>query len=88
MQERLETIVDSDKGSSHEERMVLYIPERPHRSNRLRELENLCKQVHDLEIELKSRNRRRVREGSSNDPDYAPDGSSSGCGSRQSRDQS
>ena len=56
--------------------MISYIPERPYRSDQLRELENLRKQDNDLEIELRGRNRRRDREDSSDDPDYAVDESS------------
>jgi len=33
-------------------------------------LENLLKQVKELEIELKGQHRRKDREGSSNDPNY------------------
>lgn len=62
--------MDSNEGSSHEERTVSYIPEWSHRSDHLRELENLQNQVNDLEMELKGRNRRRVWEGSSDDPNY------------------
>lgn len=60
---------------------MLYIPERPHRSVRLRELENLQKHFNDLEIELSGQNRRRDQEGLSDDPD----GSSRGNGSRRLR---
>nr|POF00475.1 hypothetical protein CFP56_55147 [Quercus suber] len=42
------TRVDFDGGSSHRERIVSYIPEQPHRSDRLRELDNLWKQTNDL----------------------------------------
>ena len=70
MHNRHETRVDSDGGSSHGERRVSYILERHHRSDRLRELENLRKQVNDLEIELRGRNRRRDQEDSFDDPDY------------------
>ena len=70
MHDEHETRVDSDGGSSHGERRVSYILERHHRSDRLRELENLRKQVNDLEIELRGRNRRRDQEDSFDDPDY------------------
>lgn len=53
IQEGHDTKVDFDEGSSQGERTVLYIPEHPHRSDRLRELENLRKQVNDMEIELR-----------------------------------
>ena len=59
MQDGHETRVDSDKGSSHEERTISYVPERSRRGDRQRELEKLRKQVNDLEIELKGRHRRK-----------------------------
>ena len=71
------TRVDSNEGSSHRERTVLYIPKRPHRSDRLRELENL----RNLEIEMKGRNCKRDREDSSNDLDYVANRSFRGSGS-------
>ena len=63
-----------------------YILEWPHRNDHLRELKNLQKQVNDLKIKLRGRNRKRVRKGSSDDPDYALDSSSRGNGSHQLRD--
>ena len=59
MHNRQETRVDSNEGSSHREQTVSYILERPHRNDQLRELENLRKQVNDLEIELRGWNCRR-----------------------------
>ena len=50
---------DLDKGSSQGERIVLYILEQSRLNNRERELENLQKQVKDLEIELRGQRRRR-----------------------------
>ena len=83
-----ETKVDYDEGSSQGERIVSYIPEWSCRSNRVRELENLRKQVNDLEIRLRGRHRRRDREDSSDNPDYIADESSQGSGSSWSRDRS
>ena len=71
------TRVDSDEGSSYGERIVLYIPKQPHRSDRLRELENL----QNLEIKMKGRNRKRDWEDSSDDLDYVANRSSRGSGS-------
>ena len=53
MQDGHETRLDSDEGSSQREQTVSYIFERSRRSNWLRKLENLRKQVNDLEIELR-----------------------------------
>ena len=50
---------DLDKGSSQGERIVLYILEQSRLNDRERELENLQKQVKDLEIELRGQRRRR-----------------------------
>nr|POE77060.1 f-box protein [Quercus suber] len=47
-------------------------------SGRGRELENLRKQVNDLEIELRGWHRRKERDESSHDPDYIPGASSRG----------
>nr|POE94831.1 hypothetical protein CFP56_12686 [Quercus suber] len=41
MQDEHETRLDSDEGFSHRQRTVSYNPKQPHRSDRLRELENL-----------------------------------------------
>ena len=71
------TRVDSDEGSSHGERTMLYIPKQPHRSDWLRELENL----RNLEIEMKGRNRKRDREDSFDDLNYVANRSSWGSGS-------
>nr|POF24663.1 hypothetical protein CFP56_67237 [Quercus suber] len=57
-----------------------YILERPHRNDRLRELENLRKQVNDLEIEIRGQNHKSDREDSLDDPDYVPNRSSRGSG--------
>nr|POF11665.1 hypothetical protein CFP56_62241 [Quercus suber] len=54
----------------------------PHHNDRLRELENLWKQVNDLEIKLRGRNCRRDWEDSFDDLDYIADKSSRGSGSR------
>lgn len=54
-----ETKVDSDEGSSQGERTVSYVVERSCQEDRQRELENLQKQVNDLEIELRERHQRR-----------------------------
>lgn len=70
MQDGHETIVDSDEGSSQGERSVSNVPEQSWRRDRLRELENLYKQVNDLEIELRGRRHRRDWEGSSDDLDF------------------
>ena len=59
MQEGYQTRHDSVERSSQGERIVSYIPERSHCSDRKRELENLQKQVKDLEIELRGRRRSR-----------------------------
>ena len=50
---------DLDKGSSQRERIVLYILEQSRLNDWERELENLQKQVKDLEIELRGQRRRR-----------------------------
>nr|POE62198.1 hypothetical protein CFP56_39526 [Quercus suber] len=55
MQEGYQTRHDSDEGSSQGERTVSYIPKQSNRSDRERELENLQKQVKDLEIKLKAK---------------------------------
>nr|POE77061.1 f-box protein [Quercus suber] len=57
-------------------------------SGRGRELENLRKQVNDLEIELRGWHRRKERDESSHDPDYIPGASSRGSGSYQSKESS
>nr|POE46355.1 hypothetical protein CFP56_55215 [Quercus suber] len=91
MQEGHQTRLDSDKGSSQGERIVSYILEQSYCSKRDQELENLRKQVKELEIELRGRRRRRDREGSSDDPNYTGGGtreSSHYSGLRRSRDRS
>ena len=62
------------------------IPECSWQRDWLRELENLRKQVNDLEIELRGRHHRRDREGSSDDLDYEAKESSQAGGSRRSKD--
>ena len=54
----------------------------------MQELENLRKQVNDLEIELKGRHCRRDWKDSFDDPDYIASESSQGSGSSWSRDRS
>jgi len=76
MHDEQETREDSNEGSSHEERIGSYIPKWPHRSDQLRELKNLRKQVNDLEIEFRGRNHKRDWEDSSDNPDNVVDGSS------------
>nr|POF00474.1 hypothetical protein CFP56_55146 [Quercus suber] len=76
MYDRHKTRVDFDGGSSHGERTVSYIPEQPHRSDRLRELDNLWKQTNDLEIELRGWNHKRDQEDSFDDPNHVVDESS------------
>lgn len=53
---RYETRVDSNEGSSLEEKIVSYVLEHLYCCDCLRELENLWKQVNDLEIELRGQN--------------------------------
>lgn len=55
MQEGNQTKYDLDEGSSQGERTMSYIPEQSHHNDREGELENLRKQVKDLEIELRGR---------------------------------
>lgn len=55
-----------------------YIPERSHHRDRVRKLENLQKQVNNLEVELKGRHRGRDWEDSPNNLDYIAGGSSQG----------
>ena len=59
MQDEHETRVDSDKASSQGKRLVSYIPEHSYHSERDQEIENLQKQVKELEIEIRGRRRRR-----------------------------
>ena len=59
VEEGHQTRHDLDKGSSQRERIVLYILEQSRLNDRERELENLQKQVKDLEIELRGQRRRR-----------------------------
>ena len=54
MQDGHEIRVDSDEGSSEEDKSVSYICEHSHRGDHERELENLQKLVNDLEIKLRS----------------------------------
>ena len=59
MQDGHKTRVDLNEGSSYGERTVSYVPEQSYRGDRQKELENLRKQVNDLEIELKGQHCRR-----------------------------
>ena len=70
MQDEHETRVDSDKGSSQGKRLVSYIPEHSYHSERDQEIENLQKQVKELELEIRGRHRRRDREESSCDQGF------------------
>ena len=63
MQDGHETRLDS-------ERSIYYVLEKLYRSEQDQEVENLRKQIKELEIEIKGRRRRRDREGSSDDPEY------------------
>ena len=84
MQDGHETRLDS-------KRSIYYVPEKFYRSEQDQEVENLRKQIKELEIEIKGRRRRRDREGSSDDPDYIEGsmaGSSHWSDSQQLRDRS
>ena len=59
MQKGYQTRHDSDERFSQGERTMNYIPEGSHCSDQKRELENLQKQVKDLEIELRGQRRKR-----------------------------
>ena len=59
MQDGHETRVDLNEGSSYGKRTVSYVPEQSCRGDRQKELENLRKQVNDLEIELRGQHCRR-----------------------------
>lgn len=56
------------------------IPKGSRQRDLLRELENLHKQVNDLEIKLRGRRRKRDRKGSFDYPDYEAEESSIGDG--------
>ena len=86
--EGYQTEQDSDEGFSQGELIVSYIPKWSHQSNQELKLENLRKQVKDLEIELRGRCCRRYYEDSSDDPNYTGVESSRGGGLRWSRDRS
>nr|POE63911.1 hypothetical protein CFP56_01949 [Quercus suber] len=87
MEDGHETWVDSDEGFSQGERTVSYVSERSCCRNRMRELENLWKQVNDLEIELRGRHHRRDREDLFDDPNYIVEESSRGSFLRWLRDR-
>ena len=70
---------------------MTYVPDQFYSSEQEQELENLRKQIKELEIELKGQRCRRDREGSFDDPNYTGGGTreSSHCSSsRRSRDRS
>ena len=73
------------------ERSIYYVPEKLYRSEQDKEVENLWKQIKELEIEIRGQHRRRDREGSSDDLDYI-EGSTAGSyhrsDSQQLRDRS
>ena len=85
MQDEHETRVDSDEASSQGERLVSYILEHLYHSEWDQEIENLQKQVKELEIEIRGRRRRRDWEKSSSDPEFI--GDSTGEPSHQSHSQ-
>ena len=70
MQDGHKTKVDSNKGSSHGERSVSYVPERSYRSELDQEIENLRKQVKEQELERRGQRQRKDREESSSDPNF------------------
>ena len=70
MQDGHETRVDLDEATSQGERSVSYILEHSYHSERDQEIENLQKQVKELELEIRGRHRRRDREESSCDQGF------------------
>ena len=88
MQDGHKTRVDLNEGSSYGERTVSYVPEQSYQGDRQKELENLRKQVNDLEIELKGQHCRRKQDDLFVDLDYISGASSQGSGSHNSRERS
>ena len=76
MQDGHEMRVDSNEGSSQGERSMSYIPKHSRQGDHEKELENLWKQVNDLEIELRGQHWRREQDNSSFNPNYIPGASS------------
>ena len=74
MQEGHRIKLNLDEGSSQREQIVSYVPEQSYCSKWDQELENLRKQVKELEIELRGWHCRRDCEGSSDDPNYTGGG--------------
>lgn len=70
MQDGHETRLNSNEGSSQGKRSVSYVLKHSYHSEQDQEIENLRKQVKELEIEIRGRRWRRDREESSSDPDY------------------
>ena len=82
---------DGHETRLHSKRSIYYVPEKLYRSEQDQEVENLRKQIKELETEIKGRRRRRDCEGSSDDPDYiegSTAGSSHWSDSQQLRDRS
>ena len=80
MQDGHETRVDSDDASSHGERLVS-----SYHSEQDQEIENLRKQVKELEIETREQRRRRDQEESSSDLEFT--GGSTGKSTHRSHSQ-
>ena len=70
MQDGHETRLDSDKGFLQGKRLVSYVIEHSYHNERDQEIENLRKQVREVEIEVKGQRQRRDYEGLSSDPNY------------------
>lgn len=82
------TKYDSNEGSFQRERTISYIPERSYCSDWEWEMENLWKQVKDLEIELRGQCCRRDQKDSSDNPNNIGAKSSRGGSSHWSKDRS
>ena len=70
MQDGHETRLDSDEGFLQGKRLVSYAIEHLYHSEQDQEIENLRKQVREVEIEIRGRRQRRDYEGLSSDPNY------------------